>query len=460
MTEGIQAVEKLPPQSMEVEAALLGSLIIDRDAIAAVADVLKPDAFASAAHRVIYAAVREMFRRGVPCDFVTLPDELERRGRLGDVGGHAYLAALATAVPTSFHVEYYAQEVLRYAYRRAVIDLGTDLVRHAYATESEFDPHAIIRRVMAAADALVTPAGSGPRSYADLIPGFSETIRRSWAGEDVFSKVPFGFRDVDRALRGGLRGGDLCVVAARPSAGKTAFALQVGHNYARMHRGQVLIFSAEMSAESLLWRALSETSGIPEEDLEAGTIPEHMVPAVDDALDRLAGLPVLIDDSPRPTVEQMLARAARVQRDGPLGLVVFDYMEQAGDTVGRGEGEERRIAAVSRGLKHLAQSLNVPVVAIAQVSRKVEERTDKRPRMSDIKWSGSIEQDADVIALLYREAYYVQQGMASASTNVAPDAVEVNIAKQRNGTTGVYLVRFHERLMAFSDYGDNRYGSE
>lgn len=450
--------DRLPPQSFEAESALVGSLLVDRDAIAAV-DWLTPDAFASAAAADVFSAVLSLWKRRIPADLVTVTDELERMGRYEDVGGAAMLSAFATSVPTSAHIEYYAQTVARLAKLRRYIDLGTEIVRGAYKSgEGHYDPTDAINDALRAVESLTDPSQrSTMTSYADLIPDWQTEILDSWDGIVYTSAIPTGFRYLDDALDGGLRPSELTLVGGRPGSGKTSFALQLAHEAARYRKGEmgtVVIFSAEMNVKSLLWRATAEVSGVDAKQIRTGKIPIALRDRILFATEHMASMPVVIDDTSGITTAQMMSRVQRLQRSGKVALVVFDYIEIAGD---RDESEERRVGKIGGALKHIARVCEVPVVALCQLSRAVEQRKDRRPQMSDLRYSGSLEAHADVIMMLYREGYYVAQGLMD-PTPGKEDVVDVILAKQRNGVTGTYPVRWFGETMSFSDLDVDRRG--
>jgi replicative DNA helicase len=443
-----------PPQAAEAEQALVGSLLVDRDAIAAV-DWLPPTAFSLASTRYTFEAVLDLWRRRVPADLVTVSEELARRDRLDAIGGVAALSAFATAVPTSAHAPYYARRVATCAKARRYVDLGTAIAAGAYASE-DYDPGEAIRAAAADIDALEDPAErGGPVAYADLMPDFVEELLNGWAGEVTNAAVPTGFRWLDDALDGGFRPAELALLGARPSMGKSAFALHLAHAAAR-HRGgtggSVVFFSAEMSVRSLVYRAASEVTGVPGAQIRSGKIPIDLRDRVLFATDAMAGLPVLIDDTSGITTAQMIARVQRLQRDGRVSLVVFDYIEIAGD---QNASEELRVGRIGAQLKHLAKVCDVPVVALCQLSRAVEQRKDKRPQLSDLRYSGALEAHADVVLFLFREGYYVAQGLLD-PTPGKEDVTEVILAKQRNGVTGTFPVRWYPEQMAFSDLDVDR----
>jgi replicative DNA helicase len=382
---------------------------------------------------------------------------MERNGTLEDTGGRAGLMHFAAAASTSVHVEYYARRVAHYAMLRRWITLGAEIVAGAYKAGDEgYDPSGAISDAQRAVESLDDPSQrQGPVPYADLMPDLQDWLHESWRGEFAGEEIPTGFRWIDDALNGGFRRGELTLLAARPSMGKTAMCLQLAHEAARYRngeRGQVVVFSAEMSTRSLLFRAVSEVTGIPPQQIRTGKVPPALRDTILYATEHMATMPVHVDDTSGITTAQMIARVQRLQRAGPVALVVFDYIEIAGDT---DANEERRVGKIGGQLKHLARVCDVPVLALCQLSRAVEQRKDRKPQMSDLRYSGSLEAHADVIMMLYRASYYADQGLMEVEPG-KEDITEVIIAKQRNGVTGTFPVRWYPSTMRFSDLDVNR----
>lgn len=428
------------------ERMLIGALLIDRDAIAGVAEWLKPGAFVDGQCRLAYQAILACWADRVPPDIATI----EHGYRVLDVPfwdiPFADLAGMIADCPFSVHAPHYARAVAEYARRRVIADLGLKMVQGAY--RGEFDYEAAYREAMDDIETLIPDEGSavGPRTYGELVPDLTERILRGWAGEINRVETGIGFRQLDRALRGGLRPGDLCIIAGRPGMGKTAFGLQVLHNIARSNGNEhVLIFSNEMNAESLIWRAIAEVTNVAPEHVETGKVPDHVKNHILNAMAFLETLPVAIDDTGGITTEQMLLRIQRFQRSKTVRAVLFDYVELAGDRRA-GEGDVERVNAIVRRLKQIATICGVPVIALSQLSRNVENRSDKEPQLSDLRYGG--EAAADQVLLLYRPEYY--------DPTDRPGECDVILAKQRNGITGKFGVRFHKEVMAFSDFGDKR----
>ena len=429
------------------ERVFLGSLLIDRDAIASVAERIQPEAFALPRHADIYRAFASLFGRRVPPDVVTVSGELKRHGWDDERIDLADLVAMMIEVPWACHAPYYADLVVEQARARAVTDAGLLMVQTARSSPAT-DPAEVVQEALATLPTLGAVATIGPVPYAELAADYQERIHRMRAGEVSRTETPTGFRVLDRTLRGGVRRGELILLGARPSMGKTALALQLAHNAARTG-APVLIFSAEMSASSLIERAVAEVSGLPPRAVEENTLSDERHNALLYATERTAILPIRVDDTSGITIDQMIVRVQRAQAMGTVALVIFDYLELAGDRV-KGDSEERRVAEIGRKLKHLSRVCDVPVMALCQLSRQPESRAGNVPRLSDLRYSGSLEAHADVVMFLFRHDYYVAQHQAE--PDPTKDGIaEVIVAKHRNGPTGTVSLRFREETMTFRE---------
>ncbi len=436
----VAAIERLPPQNMDAEQSVLGSLLIDRDAIISIAAMIRPDDFAVSANGTIFRAILDLYNRREPTDFVTLSDELTRRGRLDDVGGHAYLSALANAVPTAVHVEYYAKIVERTATLRRLIDAGTQIVKIAYddGVETEEALDAAERAIFAVTERRVTKDFV---SIADVLDKFFDQINYMEQHRGEMVGVATGFSDLDQ-LTGGLQRSDLIILGARPSVGKTSFMLGMAYGAAVTHGKTVGIFSLEMSAEQLVTRLLSMETGVDTHRLRMGQINDNEWDRMSRAFGRLAEANIYIDDNAGSTIMDVRSKARRLQAEQGLDLIVIDYLQLMSGR--RSENRVQEISEISRGLKGLARELNVPVIAASQLSRGVESRTDHRPMLSDLRESGSIEQDADIVMFIYREELYEpdtdKKGIA-----------EIIVSKHRNGPVGTVNLRFFNQTARFAD---------
>ncbi|MBX3069946.1 MAG: replicative DNA helicase [Thermomicrobiales bacterium] len=435
----VSAVDRLPPHNIEAEQSVLGSILLDRDAIIGVATSLKSDDFYHPANGTVYQAIRDLYERREPTDILTLSDELTRRGQIDQVGGLAYLASLMDVVPTAVHVEYYAKIVERTATMRRLIDAGAFIVGLGFREDLE---------VQEALD-------SAERRVFDVAQRRSTTefVQIQTVLEELFDRldaiqhdrgslvgVPTGFLDLDR-LTGGLQRSDLIIVAARPSFGKSSLALGLAHTAAVLHNRTVGIFSLEMQAEQVVQRILSIETSVDIHKLRTGSISDREWGALSRALGRVGESPIFIDDSPTLSVMDIKSKSRRLQAEHGLDLIVVDYLQLM--TGQRSENRVQQIAEISRGLKSLARELNVPVIALSQLSRAIENRPNHRPMLSDLRESGSIEQDADIVLFIHREDKFNPE---YEKKNVA----ELILAKHRNGPTASFEVHFFDKTARFS----------
>ncbi len=430
-------LDRLPPQNIEAEQSVLGAVLIDPDVLFTVMEMLRPEDFYRPAHQKIFQAMCRLMEEGQPVDLVTVTAALQDDGVLEEVGGITYLSELATTVPTSANVQTYAQIVEEKAMLRRLIAAATQIASAGY-TGGE-DAQMIIdeaeRRILEISQ---RRHGSGFLNIKDVLMDTYERIEMLYTNKGGVTGIPTGYPDLDR-MTSGLQNSDLIIVAARPSVGKTAFALNVAQNVALHAQVPVAIFSLEMPAIQLVQRMLSAEGNIDSHRLRSGYLEPADWEKLTLAMASLSEAPIFIDDTPQVTVFDIRAKCRRLQAEHGLGLVVIDYLQLI---TGRGgENRQQEISDISRGLKGLARELNVPVIALSQLSRAVEQRQDKRPMLSDIRESGSIEQDADVVAFLYRDDYY------NPDTD-QPNVVEVIIGKQRNGPTGtvklLYLKNYNK----------------
>ncbi|GAB4563882.1 MAG: replicative DNA helicase [Anaerolineae bacterium] len=437
----METAERLVPANIEAEEAVLGSLLIDPDAIIKIAASLRPDDFYLEKHRWIYEAALDLHERRQPTDLLTLCDELERRGRLEDVGGRAYIAELVNAVPSAIHVEHYASIVTRTSTLRRLISAAGQIAQLAYADEGEID------EIVDRAEEIIFSVSEG-RAQRELTP-IRDVMDDVVGRIDYLSRhqgeimgVPTGFRLLDKLL-GGFQKSDLIILAARPSVGKTALALNFAVNAAKRYGQRVAFFSLEMSAEQLVLRLLAAETGIDQQRLRLGQIHEEEWPLLYEAADVLRNTMFFIDDTPALSAMELRTKCRRLHAEYGIDLIIVDYLQlMRGDT--RSENRVQEISYISRALKGLARELNVPVLALSQLSRAVEARNDKRPMLSDLRESGSIEQDADIVMFIYREEMYNED---TDRQNIA----DVILAKHRNGPTGTVSLYFRKELTQFAE---------
>lgn len=434
------AVERLPPHNIPAEQSVLGSLLIDRDAIIRVASYVRADDFYIRANGTIYQAILDLYNRREPTDFVTLSDELERRSVLDDIGGIGYLSSLLNTVPTAVHVEYYGRIVERTSTLRRLIDAGTQIVGIGYqdAVETEEALDSAEQTLFAISQKRQT---KDFQSISDVLDRFFDQLDYLQQHRGEVVGVPSGFSDLDQ-LTGGLQRSDLIIVAARPSMGKTAFSLGLAYGAAVQHDKTVGVFSLEMSAEQLVQRLLATETGVDSHRLRLGMIDDNEWDRISRAFGRLAEAKIFIDDAANASVMDVRSKARRLQAENGLDLVIVDYLQLMSGR--RSDNRVQEVSEITRGLKSLARELNVPVIALSQLSRAVETRADHRPMLSDLRESGSIEQDADIVMFIYRDEKYDEN---SEKKGIA----EIIVAKHRNGPVGSINLRFFERIARFAD---------
>ncbi len=433
--------DKLQPHNVEAEEAVLGSLLIDPDAIIRVATFLQPGDFYVERHSWVFETIRELHERREPADLVTLADALERQGRLADIGGSAYLTGLMNTTPTSIHVEFYARIVERTAVLRRLIDAAGQIARLAY------DPSQDADAVMDRAEEIIFGVASR-RVERDLRP-IRQVLEKYFDRIDYLSKhqgeivgIPTGLTDLDKLL-GGMQRSDMIVLAGRPGMGKTSLALSIALQAARRWHKRVAMFSLEMSDEQLVQRLISAETGIDSQRLRLGDIKKDEWATFIQATNLLSSTAFFIDDTPAISVLELRTKARRLHAEHGLDLIILDYLQlMRGDT--RSENRQQEISFISRSIKALARELNVPVLALSQLSRQVESRHDKRPMLSDLRESGSIEQDADVVMFVYRDDVY------NPDTEF-PNIAEIIVGKHRSGPTGIFSVYFKKHLAQFVD---------
>ena len=444
MSETTEAPIKTVPANLEAEQAVLGSLLIDPDAIIKIASSLRDSDFYRERHQWIYSALLTLHERREPADFVTLVDELERNEQLEAVGGPAYITELINSTPTAIYVDHYARIVERTATLRRLIGAAGQIAELAYDESHEVD------EVVDRAERLVFGI-SESRIHRDLMPISTimaevvDQIDFLARNQNRLMGVPTGFALLDKML-GGFQKSDLIIVAGRPGMGKSSLGLSIAQNAARRYDARVAVFSLEMSSEQVVQRLLAVETAIDSHRLRMGQIDEEEWPILVEAANTLAGTKIFIDDTPGASVMEIRTKARRLYAERGLDLILVDYMQLMSGSGGgsRGENRQQEISFISRSLKGLARELNVPVIALSQLSRAVESRANNKPVLSDLRESGSIEQDADVVIFVYREDYYNED---TDRQNIA----DLMIAKHRHGTTGTVSLFFRKELTQFRD---------
>ena len=434
--------DRLPPQNIEAEQSVLGSLLIDPDAIIRVSVFLKPEDFYREVHQVIYSSILGLHERRLPADFITVVDDLERREQLEYIGGPAYLTSLIATVPTSVHVEHYGRIVERTSLMRRLIHAATQIAAIAYEDREEAD------EVIDEAERILFEVSRERVSkslvpLSDIIKEYYERVEFLVEHRDETLGVPTGFVDLDRLL-GGMQPSDLIIVAARPGVGKTSLATTIAANAALKYNAVVAIFTLEMSGEQLAQRMISSHTGIDSQRLRLGQLRDLEWEQFTRASATLSDTAIFVDDTPSPSPMEIRTKARRLAAEYALDLIIVDYLQlmQGGDR--RSENRNQEISYISRALKGLARELKIPVMALSQLSRAIESRQDKHPLLSDLRESGSIEQDADVVMFIYREDLYDEN---SPKENVA----DIIVAKHRNGPTDTIPLYFDASLTKFQD---------
>ncbi len=444
---------RTPPHSVEAEQSVLGGLLLDASAWDNVADIIRAEDFYRPDHALIFEAIGQLAGAGKPSDVVTVSEQLERSARLADAGGLAYLGTLARDTPSAANVRSYAEIVRERSLLRRLAHVGTEITSSVFRNEGESAAELVDRaegHVFEIAEMGVRGRLEGAVSIQTLMPMLIDQIDEWHANPGGLRGLPTGFDEFDKKT-GGLRPGDLVIVAGRPSMGKTTLAVNMAE-YAALKsdvKGSVVIFSMEMPSEQLMTRMLSSVGRVALGHIRSGQISDEDWPRITGAAGQLSEARIFIDETPALNPTELRARARRVKREHGLNLVVVDYL-QLMQVPGNKENRATEISAISRGLKALAKELAVPVIALSQLNRGVEQRTDKKPVMSDLRESGAIEQDADMILLIYREEVYdkntPKKGMA-----------EIDLAKHRNGETGTFVLSFQGQYSRFVNYAPESY---
>jgi replicative DNA helicase len=433
-------VEHLPPQNVEAEELILGGILLDAEAIGRVADLLKPDAFYLSAHQEIYRAALALHAQGSPTDLMCITAWLQDQSLLDKVGGQGKLTQLVDRTVSAVNVDQYAALIKDKYLRRQLIKAANEVVHGAYDTSKKLEVvlDQAEQKIFSVTQDRVRQGLTATEEI--LASTFAELEQRSLG--EVLPGLSCGFYDLD-AMTQGFQRSDLVIVAGRPSMGKTALSVQIARQISEIHRTGVAIFSLEMSKEQLVQRLLASESGIDSNYLRAGRIHESQWEPLSRAIGTLSQLPIYIDDSPNPSVNEIRSSARRLQAERPegLGLIMLDYLQLMGGGDGT-EGRVQELSKITRSLKGLARELHVPIIALSQLSRGVEARTNKRPLMSDLRESGAIEQDADLIVLLYRDDYYNPDSPEKG-------VCELILAKHRNGPVGTVKLLFQPSQTKF-----------
>ena len=437
-------LDRVPPQNVEAEQCVLGAMLIEKEAISKVTELLQARDFYKEAHKQIYRRILELYEKNEAVDIVTLTEVLKRHNQLEEVGGLAYISFLANAVPTAANVSYHAKIIEEKALLRQLISVSTNIAAMGYEGSEE------VENIVDRAEKMILEISSRNlgREFTpikEILFSAFNRIEKLYSNKGAITCLASGFTDFDR-LTAGLQPSDLILIAARPSMGKTALVLNIAQNVAIREKKCVAFFSLEMSQEQLVQRMLCSEAPIDSQRLRIGALDDKDWRKLIDAADRLNNANIFIDDTPGITVMEMRSKARRLKLEHNLQLIIVDYLQlmQGSSSSSKNENRQQEISEISRSLKALARELNVPVIALSQLSRSVESRQSKRPMLSDLRESGSLEQDADIVAFLYREDYYDKE-------TENKDITELIIAKHRNGPVDTVQLLFQKHYTRFGN---------
>ncbi len=439
---------RIPPHSQEAESSVLGGLLLDNNSWDKVGDLLVEADFYRYEHRLVFASITSLVNANRPADVITVFEQMQSQGKAEEVGGLAYLNSLAQYVPSSANIRRYAEIVRERSILRKLVSVSDEIATSALNTHGRPVTHILdeAEQKIFSIGEEGSPMRQGFQSMDKLVVQLLDRIEEMSQNPNDITGVPTGFFDLDR-MTSGMQAGDLIVLAARPSMGKTALAINIAEHVALQEDLPVAVFSMEMGASQLAIRIVGSIGRIDQGRLRTGKLIDDEWPRLSDAIERLKTVSLSIDETPGLTTSELRASARRLARScGKLGLVVVDYLQlMSGSGGGDGENRATELGEISRGLKMLAKELQCPVIALSQLNRGVEQRTDKRPMMSDLRESGAIEQDADVIMFIYRDDYYNKDSKE-------PGVAEIIIAKQRNGPTGTVKLTFLKPITKFESY--------
>ncbi|GIN92984.1 replicative DNA helicase [Siminovitchia terrae] len=433
-------IDRTPPQNIEAEQAVIGAIFLDPAAIVLASEILLPEDFYRSAHQKIFEVMIHLNETGHAVDLVTVTEQLAASKLLEDVGGISYLSELSVSVPTAANVGYYARIVEEKALLRRLIRTATDIATEGYTREDEVE--ALLDEAEKNIMEVAQRKNSGAfQNIKDVLVRTYDNIELLHNRKGDVTGIPTGFSELDR-MTAGFQRNDLIIVAARPSVGKTAFALNIAQNVGTKTDENVAIFSLEMGSEQLVMRMLCAEGNIDAQNLRTGSLTDEDWRKLTMAMGSLSNSGIYIDDTPGIRVSEIRSKCRRLKQESGLGMILIDYLQLIQGSGRSKENRQQEVSEISRSLKALARELEVPVIALSQLSRGVEQRQDKRPMMSDIRESGSIEQDADIVAFLYRDDYYDKE---TENKNI----IEIIIAKQRNGPTGTVSLAFVKEYNKF-----------
>jgi replicative DNA helicase len=446
------SIDRIPPNNLEAEMALLGSILVDKEMMATVSEIVSPSDFYASLHESIYLALYALYERGEPLDKVALAEELRGRGMLDKVGGLAYLGSLMDTVPTAASAEYYARIVREKSALRQLIHAGSQIAALGYDSEHDV-PGAIDKAEQTVYDVGNRSEHNQFAAVPSLLLGVFQSLEKRHEQKGDRTGVTSGFRDIDD-YTAGWQPGNLVILAARPAMGKTSLALNMAVHAAKDERKPIAVFSLEMTKQELVERLLSAEARLDATKLRRGAIADRDWEKIGNAMGVLHELPIYLDDSGSVSITEIRSRLRRLKSAHGLALVIIDYLQLVRPAVlAKQVNRNEELSDICRTLKATAKDLEVPIVALAQLNRAVETRADKRPMLSDLRDSGAIEQEADIVTFLYRDVYYNKE------TSAEPDATELIIAKHRNGRVGTIKLRFQPEHTLFVPYGDESHYS-
>jgi replicative DNA helicase len=432
---------KIPPQSLDAEMSILGAVLIDEEVLADASELVAAKDFYDKRHQMIFAAMMRLYEHHKPVDLLTLTEELKKKDQLEAVGGSAFLTELTNYVPTAAHAHAYAELVSQKAVRRRLIKASTEI------SEMGFDEDTTTQELLEKAEAeLFSVSDQSLKqdlvSIESILTESFDRIEELHRNKGALRGIRTGYRDLDN-MTAGLQRSDLIILAARPAMGKTTLVTNLAYNVATIAKLPVLFFSLEMSKEQLIDRMLADASGVDSWNIRTGNLSDEDFSKISDAMGEMAEAPIFIDDTPGLSVLEMRTKARRAAHDQPLGLIIVDYLQLMQSSGNHNGNRVQEVSEISRGLKLIARELNVPLIALSQLSRSVESRTPPIPQLSDLRESGSIEQDADIVSFIYRPGYYEPDN---------PDVENITdliIAKHRNGPVGKVQLYFHPERLRF-----------
>ena len=438
---------KIPPNSIQAEQSVLGGLLIDEEAWEKISDKITDKDFYDRKHRLIFQSIEDLFRKDSPCDLITLKENLEQRSELENIGGFNYIATIANDTPTASNIQAYADIVRDRSILRQLMQAGIDITESIFQVKG-FDSKALLEQAEQKVFRISQQQSKGQKGFQtakSALPGIVEKINDMYNSDNSITGISTGFNDIDRKTAG-LQASDLVIIAGRPSMGKTTLAMNIAENIAIDDKKAVVIFSMEMSAESLYMRMLSSLGRINQHSIRTGKLSDDDWPRLTSAITMLQDAPIFIDDAPSLTPVDLKSRVKRVVREHKidLGLIVVDYIQLMESGV-KADNRTGQVTAISRGLKALAKEMDVPVIALSQLNRNLENRPNKRPVMADLRESGSIEQDADMVIFIYRDEVYNEHSNDKGKA-------EIIFAKHRNGETGTVNLTFIGQYTQFKGY--------